>query len=101
MKKAVCVFYSFDEFESLLQRTVFTNQEYFSIEVKDNYFWNIVMEDSDLDEECNPWSVSDYNALPIISKLIGMRVINTHVSYDGIWFEGEAMIPKSTTRRKK
>lgn len=101
MKKAVCVFYSFDEFKSLLQRTVFTNQEWFSIEIKDHYFWRIVLEDSDLDEKSDPWSVSDYDALPVIDKLIGMRVVNTHVSYDGIWFEGEPMIPKSTTRRKR
>lgn len=101
MKKAVCVFYSFDEFNSLLERTVFPNQECFSIEVKDHYFWQIVLEDSDLDEQFDSWSVSDFNALPTISKLIGMRVVNTHVSYDGIWFEGEPMIPKSTTRRKK
>lgn len=48
MKKAVCVFYSFDEFKSFLQRTVFTNQEWFSIEIKDYYFWKIVLEDSNL-----------------------------------------------------
>lgn len=101
MKKAVCVFYSFDEFKSLLQRTVFTNQEWFAIEIKDYYFWKIVLEDSNLDEKCEPWSVTDYDTLSTISKLIGMQVVNTHVSYDGIWFEGQPMVPSQTTRRKK
>lgn len=101
MKRALCIFYSFDEFRSLLRRAVFTNEEQFTIEVVDRYFWRAVLHDPNLDDFQEEPYISDFDALEGLSKLVGMRLANTHVSHDGIWLEGEPMLPKINSRRKK
>lgn len=99
MKKSLCVFYTFDEFNDLLQRVFFTNGEFFRVEIKDTYFWRIVIDDPNLNDDSADLSMSDFEALPALSKVLGMRLENTHVSHDGIWLEGLPQIPKSTRRK--
>lgn len=101
MKRTTCIFYSFDEFRSLLSRTVFTNGENFSIEVRDCYFWRAVIFDPNLDDSREDPYISDFDALEGLSKLVGMKLVNTHVSHDGIWLEGEPMLPRVNSHQKK
>lgn len=98
MKKVLCVFYTFNEFNNLLKRVFFRNGEDFTVEVKDTYFWRIVMEDLESDNDRELY-MSDFETLPALSKLLGMRLENTHVSHDGIWLEGVPQIPKRTPRK--
>jgi len=99
MKKAFCVFYTFDEFDALLGRVFFTNGEHYRVEVKDTYFWRVVLDDPNLSDDSEELLMSDYDALPALSKILGMRLENTHVSHDGIWLEGLPQIPKRTSRK--
>lgn len=96
MKRVQAVFYTFDEMEQLLQRICFTNGEDFDIEVTDQYYWKINYYPDGLPGN-QGLSMSDYDALPVLSKVVGFRLSNTHVSRDGIWLEGEEMLPR---RRK-
>ncbi len=92
MKKVQAAFYTFDEMNELLRRCCFTDGEYFEVEVVDQYFWKINYYPDDLpDDQC--LSISDYDALPVLSKIVGFQLSNTHVSRDGIWLEGEEMLP--------
>lgn len=45
--------------------------------------------------------MSDFDALPVLSKIVGMRLMNTHVSHNGIWLEGEELLPAKTRTKKK
>ena len=101
MKKITCIYYSFDELKDLLRRACFTNGEQFGVEVVDHYYWRIVLYDPDIDEDVEYPSISDFNALPEFSRLLGMRFENTHASRDGVWFEGEPQLPKTSRRKKK
>lgn len=93
MKKVQAAFYTFEEMEQLLRRCCFTNGEDFEVEVVDRYFWKINYYPDDMpDDQC--LSISDYDALPVLAKIVGFRLTNTHVSKDGIWLEGEEMLPR-------
>lgn len=99
MKKVTAIFYTLQEFKALLRRCCFLNNEVFEVETVDTYFWRInYYPDTPVDgvEELH---LSDYDALPVLSKIVGMRLANTHVSHDGIWLEGEEML--SSKSRKK
>ena len=97
MKKIQAAFYTFEEMEQLLERCRFTNGEDFDIEVIDHYYWRINYYPDDApDDSC--FTLSDFEALPVLSKVVGFRLVNTHVSRDGIWLEGEEMLPKRKKR---
>lgn len=97
MRKIYAMFYTFEEMHDLLQRCCFTHGEDFEIEVTDRYFWKINYYPDDSADEC--LSLSDYEALPNLSKIVGMPLLNTHVSHNGIWLEGLDVIPKGKTRK--
>lgn len=96
MRKIYALFYTFEEMADLLWRCCFTHGEDFDIEVTDQYFWKINYYPDNSDGEC--LSLSDYDALPNLSKIVGMPLSNTHVSHNGIWLEGLDVISKGKTR---
>lgn len=82
-EKSCSNFYTFQEFEALLRRCCFLNNEVFEAETIDTYFRGInYYPDTPIDgvEELH---LSDYDALPVLSKIVGIRLANTHVSHDG------------------
>jgi hypothetical protein len=97
MRKIQAAFYTFEEMEHLLERCCFTSGEDFDIEVIDHYYWQINYYPDDApDDSC--FTLSDFDTLPVLSKVVGFRLVNTHVSRDGIWLEGEEMLPKRKKR---
>lgn len=76
------------------------NNEDFEIEVVDTYYWriNYYPPEEVLDEK--GLHMSDYDALEIISKIVGMKVSNTHVSRDGIWLEGDPILPRRQRKQE-
>lgn len=97
MKRIQAAFYTFAEMEQLLRQYCFTNGEDFEIEVVDQYFWKINYYPDDLDgEQC--LSLSDFDALPVLAKIIGFPLENSHVSRDGIWLESREILPKHSRK---
>ena len=97
MRKIQAAFYTFEEMEHLLERCCFTSGEDFDIEVIDHYYTvERCVPDDAPDDSC--FTLSDFDALPVLSKVVGFRLVNTHVSRDGIWLEGEEMLPKRKKR---
>lgn len=101
MKKVVTVFYSFQEFDDLLRRCCFTNKELFDVEIVDRYFGRINYYPDDPNDGVEELHLSDFDALPVLSKIVGMKLTNTHASHDGIWLEGEELLPAKTRTKKK
>lgn len=100
MKKITAIYYTFDEFNSLLQRCFFPDGPHtFTVEVVDKYYWRIAYYPADLDGDEDLY-MSDFEALPALSKAVGMRLENTHVSHHGIWLEGEQVLPPKRRKRK-
>lgn len=100
MKKITAIYYTFDEFNSLLQRCFFPDgPRTFTLEVVDTYYWRIAYYPDDLGDDDEDLYISDFDALPALSKVVGMRLENSHVSHHGIWLEAEQTIPPR--RRKK
>lgn len=100
MKRITCAFYTFEELNGLFKEYFFTNHEDFEIEVVDKYFWRIVYYPDDMDGD-DGLTLSDFDALPVLSKVVGFPLSNTHVSRDGIWLEGFPEIPKRSTAKKR
>lgn len=96
MKKITAIFYTFQEFETLLRRYCFVNNEDIEVEIVDTFFGRINYYPDDSEE----LHMSDYEALPVLSKIVGIKLANTHVSHDGIWLESEEMLPPKPRSRK-
>lgn len=100
MKKITAIYYTFDEFESLLRRCFFHEKPHsFQVEVVDKYYWRIVYYPDDLPDDQELY-MSDFDALPVISKVVGIRIENTHVSKDGVWLEGPEVLPPKQRKKK-
>ena len=100
MKKITALYYTFDDFERLLRRCFFANKPFsFELEVIDTYYWRVVYYPEDLPDDQELY-LSDYEALPAISKVVGMRIENTHVSKDGVWLEGPEVLPPRQRKKK-
>ena len=101
MKKITDLYYTFDEFESLLRRCFFQDKPHsFRVEVVDTYYWRIEYYPVGLPDDQELY-MSDFDALPAISKVVGMRIENTHVSQYGIWLEGQEILPPKQTKKKR
>lgn len=99
MKRVQAIFYTFEEFDALLRRCCFTNHELFEVEVIDQFFWRISYYPQDPNGGPDQLYLSDFDTLPYISKLVGIKLSNTHVSHDGIWLEGEEALPPGRRRK--
>ena len=100
MKKITAIYYTFEEFNDLLKRCFFAEEPLsFELEIVDTYFWRIVYYPNDLPDDQEMY-MSDFDALPALSKVVGIRLENTHVSKDGVWLEGPKVLPPRSRKRK-
>lgn len=98
MKRVTAIFYTFEEFDDLLRRCCFTHGEDFEVEIIDTFFWRINYYPTNMDVGDDGLHLSDFDALPGISKMVGIKLANTHVTHDGIWLEGEEALPRRTRK---